>query len=134
MQSKVNQIPLSTYIYPFLFGFFSHIGYQRGLSRVPTVYKTVGPHYPSILYVIIMYVSHIIYVSPNPLIYPFLHVSAKVLKRSAQVACISNMFRNKCPNPTCFHDLNFLIIMYLKFWCLTGQRFLWEHQYIFHGL
>ena len=57
--SQVNQL----YIYPLFFSFFSHIGHQRVLSRVPCAIQQVLISYQ-------FYIQQCVYVNPNLLIYP----------------------------------------------------------------
>ena len=56
MYSKVNQLYI--YIYPLFFGFLSHLGHHRALSRVPCA---IPSHYLPILYI-----ASIVYICQSP--------------------------------------------------------------------
>ena len=66
LYSKVNQ--LCVYIYPLFFGFPSHLGYHRALSRVPCVIQQV-----LISYLFYTQYQQCIYVNPNLPIPPIPH-------------------------------------------------------------
>ena len=63
LYSKVNQLYI--YIYPLFFRFFSHIGHQTVLSRVPCAMQQVLISY-------LFYIQQCVYVNPNLPIYPSL--------------------------------------------------------------
>ena len=62
-----EMIQLHVYIYPLYFGFPSHLGYQRALSRIPCY--TVGSHWLPILYKVSILCIYR-FQSPNSFHYP----------------------------------------------------------------